>query len=209
MELERIAQGIIFFHAFSGGVALLSGGLALSSKKGEKLHKISGKVFFYAMLLSALSALIVAVFPNHENPFLFVIGLFSMYLILTGYRALVYKKRGVSLKVDQAISWSMLTIGLTMILFPVLLKGVLNIVLTVFGVIGIIFSFRDLMLYRDSKRLKQVWLKLHVGKMTGGYIAATTAFVVVNNVFPSIYGWFIPGVIGGGYIAYWMRKLKK
>lgn len=209
MELERIAQGIIFFHAFSGGVALLSGGLALSSKKGKKLHKTSGKVFFYAMLLSALSALIVAVFPDHENPFLFVIGLFSTYLILTGYRALVYEKRGVSLKVDQVISWSMLTIGLTMILFPVLLEGVLNIVLTVFGVIGIIFSFRDLMLYRDSKRLKQVWLKLHVGKMTGGYIAATTAFVVVNNVFPSIYGWFIPGVIGGGYIAYWMRKLKR
>ena len=43
--------------------------------------------------------------------------------------------------------------------------------------------------------------------MIGGYIAASTAFVVVNEFFPSFYGWFIPGIIGGFFIAYWLRKL--
>jgi hypothetical protein len=43
--------------------------------------------------------------------------------------------------------------------------------------------------------------------MIGGYIAATTAFVVVNNFFSSFYGWFIPGTISGLYITYWIKKI--
>ena len=45
--------------------------------------------------------------------------------------------------------------------------------------------------------------------MLGGYISATTAFVVENNFFPSFYGWFIPEIIGGLIITYWSRKINK
>jgi hypothetical protein len=79
----------------------------------------------------------------------------------------------------------------------------------IYGTILFLSLFRDLVLYKDLKRLKKSWLKLHLGKMIGGYISATTAFVVVNNFFPSLYGWFIPGIIGGIYIAYWMKKLNR
>jgi hypothetical protein len=43
--------------------------------------------------------------------------------------------------------------------------------------------------------------------MIGGFISATTAFVVVGNYFPGIYGWFIPGIAGSFIIAYWTRKV--
>jgi len=76
-----------------------------------------------------------------------------------------------------------------------------------FAIIGIIFSIRDLRLYRNPNKLKEAWLKIHLGKMIGAYISATTAFVVVNEFFPSIYGWFIPGIVGGLFITYWIRKL--
>ncbi len=66
----------------------------------------------------------------------------------------------------------------------------------------------DLILFKNHERLKEGWLKLHLGKMIGGYISAATAFVVVNQFFPSFYGWFIPGIIGGFVITYWTRKIK-
>ncbi|MBK8698617.1 MAG: hypothetical protein IPN29_03390 [Saprospiraceae bacterium] len=32
--------------------------------------------------------------------------------------------------------------------------------------------------------------------MTGAYISATTAFVVVNEFLPGIMAWFLPGIAG-------------
>jgi len=45
--------------------------------------------------------------------------------------------------------------------------------------------------------------------MVGGYISEITAFVIVNEVFLGIYGWFIPGIVGGFYIGYWRMKINK
>jgi hypothetical protein len=96
-----------------------------------------------------------------------------------------------------------------MILYPIILNGKPNIVLLVFGMVGLVFGLRDLKLFSDIERLKNSWLKLHLGKMMGGYIAAVSAFFVVNQILPGIWNWFVPGIIGGGYITYWMMRLNK
>ena len=202
-------QNLIYTHAFLGGIALLSGLVSIISKKGNNIHKKSGILFYYSMLFSALTALIISFLPKHESPFLFSIGIFSSYFILTGKRALNFKTYNGSLIIDKFISFVMILTGLIMILYNPIFNNKMNIILTVFGLVGLIFSIRDLFLYRDINKLKKGWLKLHLGKMIGGYISATTAFVVVNNFFPSFYGWFIPGFFGGIYITYWMMKLNK
>lgn len=209
MEKEQIIQLLIYSHALFGGIALLSGLISLIVKKGKNTHKKSGKLFYYCMLLSALTALIIASLPQHKSPFLFAVGIFSSYFIITGYRALRFKNKNINLKTDKLISWIMIVTAILMILYNPLVHQKINIVLTVFGSIGFIFSTRDLMLYKNLNKLNNDWLKLHLGKMIGGYISATTAFVVVNNFFPSFYGWFIPGTIGGIYIIYWIKKINK
>lgn len=209
MEIVISIQVLIYAHALFGGISLLSGMISIVSKKGKIVHKKSGKLFFYSMLFSAVTALIIAILPKHESPFLFSIGLFSSYFILTGYRALNYKSENLKLTIDKIISWAMIFTGIIMIVYNPIFNDKINIILTVFGLLGLIFSVRDVVLYKDINNLKKSWLKLHLGKMIGGYIAATTAFVVVNNFFPSFYGWFIPGIIGGIYITYWMMKLNK
>ena len=209
MEIEKAIQILIYAHAFLGGVALISGMVSLIATKGKNAHKKAGKLFFYTMLLCAFIALIIAVLPKHESAFLFSIGIFSAYFVLTGYRALNFKSKNITLTIDKTIAWVMIITGLLMILYNPIFNHQINIVLTAFGVVGLILSVRDLMLFRDIERLNKSWLKLHLGKMIGGYISATTAFVVVNNFFPSFYGWFIPGIFGGLYIAYWMNKLNK
>jgi len=209
MNKEQIIQILIYSHALFGGLALLSGFISLIVKKGKKTHKKSGKLFYYCMLLSALTALIIASLPQHESPFLFAIGIFSSYFIITGYRALRFKNKNISLKTDKIISLVMIFTAILMILYNPLVHQKINIVLTVLGIVGLIFSTRDLILYKNTDQLNKVWLKLHLGKMIGGYISATTAFVVVNNFFSSFYGWFVPGTIGGFYIIYWIKKLNK
>lgn len=208
MEIEKVTRILIYSHAFLGGIALFSGMISLIAKKGKIIHRKSGKVFVFSMLSSALTALIISILPNHESAFLFSIGVFSSYLILTGYRAISYKSKNVTLTIDKIISWTMIVLAFLMIFYNPIFNNKVNIVLTVFGIVGLFLSIRDLILYKNTDRLTAGWLKLHLGKMIGGYISATTAFVVVNDFFPSFYGWFIPGIIGGFYITYWMNKLK-
>jgi uncharacterized membrane protein len=210
MEIEKIAEILIYYiHAPLGGIALLAGGISLVVKKGNNVHRKSGKIFFFSMLFSAISAFVISVLPNHESPFLFSIGLFSSYFLISGLRSLNFKEKEFQLRIDKLIAYFIFLTGISMILYPIVLYSKLNIILTVFGVVGIVFGFRDLRLFKDIKRLKKNWLKLHLGKMTGGYIAAVSAFFVVNQILPGIWNWFVPGIIGSGYITYWMIKLNK
>lgn len=134
MEIEQLAKILIhYIHAPLGGVALLAGAVALTVKKGSNIHKKSGKIFFYSMLISAIAAFIIAVLPNHENLFLFSIGLFSIYFLISGLRSLKYKQKKFNSKIDKFIACSILATGLSMILYPIILYGKLNTILTVFG----------------------------------------------------------------------------
>ncbi len=210
MTIESIASFLIYYvHAPLGAVALLAGGIALVAKKGNKIHKISGKVFFFTMLFSAISALLIAFLPGHESPFLFAIGLFSSYFLLSGLRSLSYRKKNSNLIMDKILAYAILAIGILMIGYPILFYGKINTILAVFGTIGVFFGIRDIQWLSDKERLQKSWLKLHLGKMTGGYIAAVSAFFVVNQFLPGLWNWFAPGILGGFYIVYWMRKMNK
>lgn len=199
----------LFSHAFLGGIALLFGLVALVTRKGSKTHKFGGKVFFWSMLISGLIAMVISWLPDHTSPFLFAIGVFSLYLISSGYLAIRYKKPHVNLTFDKVLSLLMAITALGMILTPVILSSELNIVLLVFGAIGLTLSIQDLRTYSKPDQLRQKWLQAHLGKMVGGYIAAVTAFVVVNEVLPSLVAWLAPTVIGTTFIIYWTRKVSK
>jgi putative effector of murein hydrolase len=107
------------------------------------------------------------------------------------------------------IAYTILLIGVFMNLYPLILFRKINIILTVFGITAVYFGVRDLVLFNNIDKLKNSWLKLHLGKMTGGYIAAVSAFFVVNQLLPNLYNWFLPGIIGGTYIFYWIRKINR
>ena len=208
MDLENPIQYLIWLHAGMGGIALVTGAVALLVKKGSDGHKKSGKVFYYSMLISAIVALLVSVLPDHESPFLFSIGIFSMYFLISGYRSLKLKKKDSEIKIDRTIAFTIVITGLVMILYPLIVNGKPNIVLLVFGITGLVFGLRDLRMLKNLKALRKKWLRLHLGKMTGGYIAAVSAFFVVNEILPGIWNWFVPGILGSIYIAYWMRRLQ-
>ncbi|MGK0380206.1 MAG: putative membrane protein, partial [Patiriisocius sp.] len=115
---------LIYIHAGFGGLALIFGSLAIVFKKGSKKHRASGKYFFHSMIISAVIALLIACLPGHHSPFLFSIGLFSLYFLITGYSALRFKKKIDRVTIDIIGNISMLVIASCMVLLPLIIYGV-------------------------------------------------------------------------------------
>jgi hypothetical protein len=77
-------------HIAGGTTSLLLGIIVLSLKKGNKRHKWLGNIYFYAMLIASIVAIPMSYL--HPNYFLFIVAIFTIYMLLTGYRYLSKKK---------------------------------------------------------------------------------------------------------------------
>jgi len=200
--MELIYKSALVLHVASGFTALLIGLTILILKKGQKVHKLLGMIFFISMLGVSLSALFVSFLKY--NVFLFHIGIFALYQNFSGFRA----TRNKSLK-PAVIDWTMLSISAVN---SVMMIYTLNIVLVVFGAISASLVFGELRIYiahlRNHEVPKLQWLTQHIGMMIGTYIATFTAFVVVNikNMNPYWLPWILPTVFGVPLIVYFTRK---
>ena len=52
------ASAILFFHVFSGAVGLLSGVISMITRKGSKLHRRSGNLFFISMACMSIGGML-------------------------------------------------------------------------------------------------------------------------------------------------------
>lgn len=200
-------QILIYVHAVLGAIALLLGAVAIGSRKGLKLHKRSGKVFYYSMLLSSIISIVITFLPDHENTFLRVIGLFTCYFLVSGYRSLSFKKVKEVSAIDKLITACILILAAVMIGLG--LWAQYDAILLIFGIIALLFGISDINALRDPAILRKKWLVMHVGKITGAYIASVTAFLVVNNLLPGIWNWFAPTILGTVFITYWTAKVSR
>jgi uncharacterized membrane protein len=211
--MEQFIKIAIYIHAFFGGLGLISGCVSVFVKKGRDLHKKSGTLFSLSMCVSCLLSLMVASFPNHENPFLFLIGVFTIYLVFSGNRALNYKGRVLETAnlLDVVVSYIMLVISITVfvsLIYSVVVYSKINLLYLVFGSLGVFISIVDFRFFKHFKKHKKAWLKSHIGRMLGAFIASITAFIVAGLSVKSLFAWLLPTVFGTLYIMYWNRKIK-
>lgn len=209
--MEPLFKILLIIHIIAGSIGLFTGTINIVRKKGDKQHRLVGKFFFYGMLINAVAGFVMSIL--HSNIFLLIIAVFSFYLTATGQRYLSLKKLDKGQK-PKAIDW-MLTI--TMILFAVvfIIIGIklimdgnnIGIVLLVFGFISIMMAKKDIRIYGGNVDFRNYWLLLHIQRMTAGYIAALTAFLVVNNTYlPAVVAWLGPTFVMTPLIFYWSRK---
>ncbi len=202
--IEQILPVLLYTHIAAGGTALLSGMVAIVTPKGDKVHKRSGKVYFYAMLLVALSAFVISVIKS--NAFLLAISIFSFYLTYFGYRAL--KNRTAKF---VWYDWAVIIFSTANALYMVYTR---NIVLVAFGLILVMLASRNAQAQLSGeeklKEARKLRLLSHSGNMLGSYIATVTAFTVVNINFvkPGWIVWLLPTALGLPAIMYYNRKLK-
>lgn len=80
----------------------------------------------------------------------------------------------------------------------------------VFGAIGGVYAFNWLKGFFRPSSAKQEWMFTHFQSFGAAYIAAFTAFVVVNiNFLPPLIVWLFPSAIGGMLIAATTIKYRK
>ncbi|MGV7105768.1 hypothetical protein [Flavobacterium sp. U410] len=209
--MERIITILIYTHAFFGGIGLLTGIINIIAKKGTLFHKKAGKVFSYAMVISSLISLFIARMPNHENLFLFLIGIFTIYMVLAGNRALTLKTKSKTKAdfIDKLISGIMLLASIIMLVIGILgmMQKVENSILYVFfGAFGTFMTLKDFQTFRTFTQKKNAWLISHLGRMVGALIASITAFMVAGLHLQTLLAWILPSVLGTAYIVYWNKK---
>jgi uncharacterized membrane protein len=205
---------LLVVHIASGFTALVTGGLASFTRKGGKAHRRSGKWYFGAMTGVFVTATVIGILKSLA--FLFMVGFFSYYFVVRGYRQLYLKGLGQTQKatgLDWLISGVALLFGLGLIAWAVYQKtagiSFWPVPLT-FGVISAAFALADAKLYLKGPKHKQHWLQSHIVSMGAGYIATWTAFVVTNVKFlPPVMVWLLPTVIGTFLISYSVRRYVK
>lgn len=203
---------LLIIHIAGGFTALISGFIAAITKKGDRAHRKTGKIYFWGMTTVFITAISLGVLK--ENWFLFMVGFFSYYMVVRGYRILYLKKLGAGQQAtvfDWGIAVTAILFGAALIIAS-LVQGLagFNPVPFVFGCISIGFAIKDVQLFRKGPSSKQHWLYVHIAGMGGGYIATWTAFLVTNIHFlPPVLVWLAPTVIGSTCIGLTIRKYRK
>ncbi|MBM6500357.1 hypothetical protein [Flavobacterium macrobrachii] len=211
--METIFTILLIIHIIAGSIGLLTGTINIIKKKGDKTHKSVGKFFFYSMLINGFAGFIMSLI--HRNDFLLIVAVFSIYMVATGQRFLSLKQLNKEQKpkaIDWILTYTMLVFAFLFITYGSYLlinKVYFGIVLLVFGVVCCLMAIKDIKVYKGNIKEKNYWLLLHIQRMVGSYIAALTAFIVVNNHFlPGIVGWLLPTVIFTPLIVKWTKQYR-
>ncbi|MDR6563600.1 MULTISPECIES: DUF2306 domain-containing protein [unclassified Arcicella] len=222
--MEIVLKMALYVHIVAGFTALTTGLVPMFAKKGGKAHVFWGNVFYWAMFLVALTAL-MRFKMEFRLIFLTGIAVFSFYNTFTGARLVRMKKNLQPEFVDWFGAILTMVSAFAMMAFAVLAyqKGVAFYVIlfTIFGVFSLLLATEDLRVFLGKKVVNNTgavqtryWFQNHISRMGGAYIATVTAFLVVNNppYIPSLLVWIAPGVIGGMIIGrtrkYYMEKAK-
>ncbi len=204
-------------HIASGMVAFICAPVALMTTKGGRTHRTWGKTYFWAMAVVAASALFLSILL--PILFLALVAVFSFYAAFAGYRVLWLKdlpKGGRARLIDWAAALITFVSSASLAAFgavrPHMLSGLPRIVPLVLGGIGMLLAGRSILLFLRPPAEKQFWWFEHMSGMIASYIAAVTAFSVVNlgpHFGNAWWVWLWPVMVGAPGIRVWKSVYRK
>lgn len=209
---------MIEVHIVAGLLALLAGGVALFSPKGQTLHRKSGIVFVGAMIVMTMSAALIALFllPNRVNV---VAALLTLYLVCTSL--LTVKQKVMEVRwITTGFAVLALAVGLRALMLGLealgnpgqLIDKVPAQPLFLFAFIGILGALLDARLLRAGSIQGGHRLARHLWRMTFAlWIATASFFLGQAKVFPDplrkIYLLMIPVLIVALMLFYWLGRV--
>lgn len=209
-------RAALALHIAAGCLAFICAPVALLTAKGGRTHRFWGKIYFWAMAGVAATALFLSLIL--PILFLALIAVFSFYAAFSGYRILSLKRLGHG---DQPhfIDWcaALLTLGSSAALallgaFHTRMAGGMGFVSMALGLVGVLLAAGSIQTFLRPPADKQFWWYLHMRGMIASYIAAFTAFTVVNlapHVGNVWWVWLGPAIIGVPASIRWQRYYRR
>src|SRR3954470_22030784 len=90
--MPDITKALALLHVAAGVTALVVAPVAMLTAKGGLTHRRWGKVYYYAMVVVAVTAVVLGLL--RPNLFLTLLAVFSFYTAFSGYRVLARKRPG-------------------------------------------------------------------------------------------------------------------
>ena len=216
--MELLLKTLLYTHLFSGGLGLLSGTINIIRRKGNRKHRFIGKIFVFNMLINGCTA--IALSCIHKNEFLFITGIFTMYMTITGQRYLSLRGLNARQK-PKFIDW-FLNAGMLLIVLAFMADGIYQLYQAMYysgimfllaGCFGLYMAGIDIKNFTGNGSCVNYWLTAHLQRMIGTYIAVLTSFLVANVKYlpkplPVHLLWYLPTFLLMPVIFKWRVKYR-
>jgi hypothetical protein len=234
--MEILARAALVVHVVFGTAGLLAFWFPVLTRKGARLHKLSGRVFLWSAhtMLAAASVVLLVRFtllfqagryPSespHRFALLFLLAqIVIMVWVTVRHGVLVLRYKHAPGELDTGankllagivILASTLLVGYALVYTPFNMMVLISL-----GAVGVFTGIDILRYIRGSKAGPQAWKVEHLGAMLGAGIAYHTAFAVFGMgrvVDLSLQGgfmlvpWLLPTLIGIPAILLWSRHYR-
>jgi uncharacterized membrane protein len=168
---------LVPFHVTAGVIAIVAGFVALYAFKGGAVHRKSGTIFAYAMLVMSLSGAVMAV-GRAGAAINIPAGLVTAYLVITSL-ATVRPRSSGSQRLDRAAMVAAFAIGAgSLLIASGGARGGMAFPLLMFGVVALFAAEGDRRMIRAGGLKGASRLRRHLWRMcTALFIAAGSFFL--------------------------------
>lgn len=211
------ANAILYTHIGGGTVGLVTGVVALLSRKGGKLHRAAGNIFLVAMLAMAGIGGVIA--PFLHDRISTVAGFMTFYLIFTGWLTArrregvsVWEYVGLCVAIGGVISTAILT-WMAQHTPEGTLDGSPPQAFYVFSFVSTVAALSDLKVVLRGGISGAERIARHVWRMVFGlFVASGSLFLGQQQVFPA---WirdtptlYIAALMPLPFLIFWMLRVR-
>jgi hypothetical protein len=166
---------LIPLHVIAGAIAIVSGFVALFAPKGRTVHRRSGTIFAFAMLVMSLSGAVMAV--GHPGAAVNIpAGLVTAYLVITSF-ATVRSPFAGSRRLDRGAMVAAFAIGVGSLLVAIAGRaGGMTFPLVMFGVVALFAGEGDRRMIRAGGISGASRLRRHLWRMCSALFIAAGSF---------------------------------
>ncbi len=196
MLLHAAAATILVLHIAGGAVGIAAGWTTLLARKGERLHRAAGGVFFVAMLtMGAVAAGVSPLLPEAQwtNT---TAAVFTLYLVATGW-ATVRRRAGEVGRFEVGAALVPLGIAAMGLALAVLYAGTDRAegfaTVYAFAVVAALAAACDLRMIRRGGVTGAARIARHLWRMCAGLFVATGSFFLGQQKF-------LPEAVRGGLL---------